>query len=60
METSYLFREMFGVALRRKRQRPCGLWRSPGVLIAHRIMHRPVQPLVLVPGFPGSCILRLG
>jgi hypothetical protein len=44
----------------RKRQRPCGLWRSPGVLIAHRIMHRPVQPLVLVPGFPGSCILRLG
>ena len=32
-------------AHKRKRQKPCGLWRSPSDLVAHWIMHRPIQPL---------------
>jgi hypothetical protein len=58
MADFFVKKKRLGV-VRRKRQRPCGLWRSPGVLITHRIIHRPIQPLVLVPGCPGSRIFRL-
>jgi len=37
---------------KRKRQRPCGPWRSPGVLPVHWITHRPFQPCDADPGSP--------
>jgi hypothetical protein len=43
----------------RKRQRPCGPWRSPDDLLAQWIMHRPVLPADEAASCPASCILLL-
>jgi hypothetical protein len=45
-------KRVIALVLKRKRQRPRGLWRSPGVLIAHQITHRPIQPADACPGLP--------
>src|SRR5579863_9990653 len=40
--------------LMRKRQEPCGPWRSLGVLVSHRFTHLPNQPADAGSGSPPS------